>query len=326
MVPYPEPVSFTTLPEFSPREGELRVELDLVAAETLCEREGVPRGLDKLGRLCAVTGVEGQPGAGSEAQFRVLGRVEAPGGHALAESFGRVDASFLIRVGKDDRELISAEPRTQVYLSDHPAQAPGEPRQHVVACLVAMALVHQMELIEVQDQQREGVAESIGAIALVFQSVLERPVAGHSRETVDVGLLGRIGHDTRLLSAQCGYGADGRHGRECKQRLGARRPAVDPLRLGDEVRAGGDDQRTRAAGNQRQATPGATHGAVAWRTNDYNQDRGQGKRKRGSGDPSHHGRLLFLFSRCMPFDIRAGVSFISEGDAFAGDFDVQCIS
>ena len=66
-----------------------------------------------------------------------------------------------------------------------PLMRPASLEQHAVAGLVAEAVVDQLELVEVDEQEREPVAEAIGAVAFVQQAVLERAVTRDPRQPVD---------------------------------------------------------------------------------------------------------------------------------------------
>ena len=127
---------------------------------------------------------------------------EHPGGDVAAEALRHLDAALLERVGEDHGELVAAEAGHQVDLAQLGAELPRQLQQHPVADAMPVALVDGPEIVQVEHHQHEGVAETVGPLALVGQAVLEDPVAGDAGEGVDGGGVEQLGVGGGALAAQ----------------------------------------------------------------------------------------------------------------------------
>ena len=61
-------------------------------------------------------------------------------------------------LGEDQRELIAAEPAQHIVVAQVDRQALGELAQQAVAGIVAQRIVHLLELVQIDQQQRAGAA------------------------------------------------------------------------------------------------------------------------------------------------------------------------
>ena len=66
----------------------------------------------------------------------------------------------------------------EIDVPDQGTQALGQLVEYAVAAGVPVPVVQQLELVQVQQQQGERVAEAVGALAFVKEPVLEGAVAG----------------------------------------------------------------------------------------------------------------------------------------------------
>ncbi len=187
--------------------GQVAEELHLVASQVLREAQGLSsrlhqlRGRGSVGRIAAKTQTDG------EAYVRALGAKEHPAGDRLAEPLGYLYAALLERVGEDHGELVTPKARDQVDLAKLGPESAGEVEEDPIPALVAVPVVQMMEVVQVEHQQHEGVAETIGALALVSEPILEYPVAGHACEGVQRGGVGQARH----LRSRAGVVRTGRH-------------------------------------------------------------------------------------------------------------------
>ena len=67
-------------------------------------------------------------------------------------------ASGRCEVDQQDDQFVAAAATEQVRLADDVAHAAGDDRQHLVADTVAVAVVQQAEVVEVDEQQRTALA------------------------------------------------------------------------------------------------------------------------------------------------------------------------
>ena len=117
-----------------------------------------------------------------------------PGLDILAEPFRDEPRIGLLRVGQDDAELVTADATRQVggahVLTDQIAQRP----QHPVSHPRAVRVVDLLELVEVEEQQRQRSPGATAAVDLPLQRVLEVAPIVQAGE--------RIRHDQALDRAE----------------------------------------------------------------------------------------------------------------------------
>jgi hypothetical protein len=89
------------------------------------------------------------------------------------------------RLGQHDGELVAAVAGGAVLAPAVLVQQRGDALQHGVAGEVAVAIVHRLEVVDVEQQHRERVAVAAAACELALERVLERPAIAHLREPVE---------------------------------------------------------------------------------------------------------------------------------------------
>ena len=99
-------------------------------------------------------------------------------------------------VGQQDQELVAAEPREHAAALDAP-QPPGDPPQQPVAGAVAEGVVDELEVVEVDQQQRDRAAGAGAAVDAAAQLGLQLGAVGQAGQRVEVGEAGDL-----LLRAQ----------------------------------------------------------------------------------------------------------------------------
>ena len=95
--------------------------------------------------------------------------------HPVAEPLGRVQGG----AGEEEHELLAAVPPHAVDLAGLGAQHVGELLEHGVAGLVAVRVVHALELVEVAHEERERLAQAARAFGYD---------GGEVRRTVSIGV------------------------------------------------------------------------------------------------------------------------------------------
>src|SRR5205814_371157 len=84
------------------------------------------------------------------------GHAEARGQLQLVGDALRSCKSFvLVRLGEDDRELVAADTKGVVAGADRRAQSPGYALQRLVTRRVTLGVVHGLQLVHVEHDERE---------------------------------------------------------------------------------------------------------------------------------------------------------------------------
>lgn len=123
-------------------------------------------------------------------------------------------------MGEDHRELIAAETGNEVNLPQLSLHSTSQVEQDLVSHPVTVAVVHLMEVVQIEHGEDEGVAEAVRALTLVRQAVLKHPVACDAGEGVDRGRVDQLGCLGRPFSPQRqSEPEDGRRGSQ-EYRLG----------------------------------------------------------------------------------------------------------
>ena len=124
-----------------------------------------------------------------------VGRVETANWSAAVELLGVRERGL----GEDDRELVAADAAGDVGAADDRAHALGELREHGVAGQVADPLVDRLEVVDVEDDEREPAVVAVRAGDLARERVVEVAPVVEARERVEVGELARLAEAARVL-------------------------------------------------------------------------------------------------------------------------------
>ena len=103
------------------------------------------------------------------------------------------------RIGPDDGEFVSAQPRDNVGLAHAMAQPPGHRLEQFVAGRMTERIVDGLELIEVDRDQRDLVAAAIDADQRIVEHVAELQAVGQLGQPVMPGEIGDAGCGARRL-------------------------------------------------------------------------------------------------------------------------------
>ena len=114
-------------------------------------------------------------------------------GQGLPHPFGGLGPSFGAGVLQEDGELIPAEPGDRVGRPHRSPQAFGHRQEQLVPGGVAEAVVHGLEPVEIEEQDRGGRPAALGAGQCVGHPVDEQGPVGQGRERIMERLAGEFG-------------------------------------------------------------------------------------------------------------------------------------
>src|ERR687887_440845 len=83
-----------------------------------------------------------------------------------------------------DRELVAAEPGHGIAGPERPVETPGDDREKLVAGLVAERIVHELEAIQVEEEDRDAVALALGPRQGQPDTIEEQHAVGEPGERV----------------------------------------------------------------------------------------------------------------------------------------------
>ena len=90
-----------------------------------------------------------------------------------------------LQVHQQRDQLVATAPAEQVRLADDLAHAAGDDRQHLVADPMAVAIVEQPEIVEVDEQQRAALALGVGSSQHPAGPLVEGLAVRQLRQRVD---------------------------------------------------------------------------------------------------------------------------------------------
>ena len=110
----------------------------------------------------------------------------------LVESGSQRRDFLAIETGTHEHELVAAESTEPVLFSDGPAGARRHLHQQLVPDVVAESVVHRLEAVEVQEQDRERTPGGAGGRQLLVDEPNGRPAVRESRQHVAFGQTGEM--------------------------------------------------------------------------------------------------------------------------------------
>ena len=105
----------------------------------------------------------------------------------------------MLGLGQDDGELVAPDPTRDVDRAGGVAHALGGLGQHAVAGEVPDAVVDQLEVVEVEDDQREVAPVPLRPEDLAPQGLVEVALVEETRQGVRLGELARLAEAPRVL-------------------------------------------------------------------------------------------------------------------------------
>src|ERR671924_2104512 len=103
---------------------------------------------------------------------RASGKDATPG-EGGRQPVGELLASLGARLGQENGELLAAEADGEVEVAHVLAQDVGEAPEHLVPGLVPVAVVDLLEIVQVGEDERERVPETLGPAHLVGERLRE---------------------------------------------------------------------------------------------------------------------------------------------------------
>ena len=95
---------------------------------------------------------------------------------------------FWRRVSQGD--FLASEATRQIELADGLCEHPGNSAQHLVACLMAEAIVDGLEVVDIRDDKGEVRVEAPRVLDLVVEAFVQRPPVGEVRQRIGLRLAG----------------------------------------------------------------------------------------------------------------------------------------
>ena len=150
--------------------------------------QGAVGRVDQLPRFRAGAG-QGRGGAdadGDAGTVRALARQLQPL-YALADAFGHDGHALERLVRQDDGKLFAAIAGHHVVRAHFAGHGAGHLAQAQVAALVAVAVVVFLEIVDIDHQQRQGLALPLGALPLGQEGVVEAAPVRQARQAIARG-------------------------------------------------------------------------------------------------------------------------------------------
>ena len=106
-----------------------------------------------------------------------------PGGELALQALGGHPGALAVGVGQEEGELVAAEPVGAVAVPAAPQNLRDALEQRI-ALGVAMAVVHELEAVEVEQDERDRSLTPLGQRERLRELVLERAVVGEVGQSV----------------------------------------------------------------------------------------------------------------------------------------------
>ena len=110
----------------------------------------------------------------------------------MAQSIGGLEGIGRVRVRQDDGELVTADAEGTVTVAECVPDAVGHTHEETVAGRVSLAVVDLLEVVEVDEQERDWHLVTTLELQLAVKLLLERAVVAESGEAVVQRVLSRL--------------------------------------------------------------------------------------------------------------------------------------
>jgi hypothetical protein len=141
-----------------------------------------------------------------------------------------------VRAGQQDQELLAAEAVCEVERAQLLAQLVGDLLEHDVAYGVTSRVVDRLEVVEVADDDADGLAGQLGLLRQLEYACAERLAVEHAGQLVDDGVAAVLDVRAHEWGGEHGNTQQQRHGRDHKHRV------VDDLLRVDAEGDGKEDE------------------------------------------------------------------------------------
>ncbi len=151
--------------------------------------------------------IESSSGRSSATPAEMFSAPASPSGRdatALRSRLYSWSASAELRLREDDRELVAAHPAGDVRRANDVAHALRRLGEDAVAREVADAVVDRLEVVEVEDHERQVPLVAVRARNLAREGLVEVAPVVEAGERVEVGELPRFAEATRILDRRTG--------------------------------------------------------------------------------------------------------------------------
>ena len=98
-----------------------------------------------------------------------------------------------------DHELVASVAGDDIGTAQVPAQPVRGLTQHHISRVVTVAVVHGLEVVEVEERQRERIAGAFGAPEGLLEQLVEEPAVGQTGERIATGRIRQSGLDGAQL-------------------------------------------------------------------------------------------------------------------------------
>ncbi len=124
---------------------------------------------------------------GEGGHSKTHGNVSARAGHGgdlRAQSLGGPQGAVTGRIGQYGDELLAAVARDQFAFAGHDLEQPAELAQHIVAVLVAVRVVDLLEMVDIEEHQRERLLVAPGPFVLDFELFVKGAMVAQAGQPV----------------------------------------------------------------------------------------------------------------------------------------------
>jgi hypothetical protein len=97
----------------------------------------------------------------------------------------------MIRPDEQHRELVAAQSRAHVMVTDRAAQPLGDRHQQLIADRVPERVVDQLESVQIHEQHGHRLTAAVAAHQLVLQAIKQHPAVRQAGQRVGQRLAGR---------------------------------------------------------------------------------------------------------------------------------------
>ena len=120
-------------------------------------------------------------------------------GNSAADGVGEFHAGVAVGLGHEDGEFVAAIPADEIGFAGQLSQPAAGRLQHAIAGLMAVGVVDPFELIQIGEDQHEGLLLLPPVVQQQMQFLVECPAIGHSGQFVPPRLLSGMVDFLRLF-------------------------------------------------------------------------------------------------------------------------------
>jgi len=147
--------------------------------------QGAVRTADQLGHLLVLPLGDADRDRHGPPMRERLGRLVRR--QRFAESLADVERAVLVGAGQDDQELLAAPAADRVLGPERPVEDLRGVDEHGVTNAVTEPVVDRLEVVEVDDEKREGQIVAARGAERIVQVLLDRAAVAQAGERIDLG-------------------------------------------------------------------------------------------------------------------------------------------